>query len=312
MCLLKKFPLITILLLGFFVSSAAGQNYRDQKKLIRLKPNNIMVFGKISDPSGKPVLGATVSLFDPQGAKIIEIIPADDLGEYLFTLEKGKNFGLIIEKEGFFPYYSQFTVPQNPEQEWENNIQLPDGLRNRYTLVYPPGSNEPSNYEALEEVINAMTEFSGLLTWIPDSRDSIFALRTNRIKNKIIEAEIELSRLFVGTPPGSADQFIRLQLINSDSGEGATDEPALKAETNREMLSPDKWTLQFVASRTKLNDSELKGISDYHVFEGKDGYYRYTYGIYNSMEEANNGVAYLKGKGFSQSFAKKIDSLQKL
>jgi len=289
-----------------------GQNYRDQKKLIRLKPNNLLVFGKVLIPSGESISSATVSLFDPSALKIIETIPVDDLGEYLFILEKEKTFGLIIEKEGFFPFYSQFTVPTNFDEEWENLVQLPDGLQNRYKLFYPSRSTTPANTEVLDELLSTLSGFNNLMVWIPDEEDSIFPLRLSRIKDSFLKAGIELHRLFVGSAPGNIDQFIHLQLISEspldDQGGGISQEekPSLHP------LTTDKWTLQFVASKNMLQQSDLKGISDFKLFKGKDGYYRYTYGTYNSKEEADTGKAYLMGKGFNQTFAKKIEDLQKL
>ena len=313
----KPFVVI-IIVAGLLVSSVHGQNYRDQKKLIRLKPNNLMVLGQILTPSGETLSGATVSLFDPPAAKILETIPVDDLGEYMFILEKGKTFGLIVEKEGFFPYYTQFTVPAEPEEEWDNPIQLPLGLQNRYRLIYPPRSTGPSNPEVLEELLNSVSSFESLLVWIPGDPDSVFPLRVSRIKNSFSEAGIEPHRLYIGDTPGSPDQFIHLELINDHSLDVQEDhlnqDDISDTEDDPEggSISPEKWTLQFVASKKKLQASGLKGITSYKVFEGKDGFYRYTYGIYNSREEANSGKAYLKEKGFDQSFAKKIEDLQKL
>jgi len=314
----SKPVIIIIVLLGLLSVSVQGQNYRDQKKLIRLKPNNLLVFGQILTPAGESITGATVSLFDPHGAKILETIPVDDHGEYLFTLEKGKFFGLIIEKEGFFPYYSQFSVPTDLEEEWENEIQLPDGLKNTFKLIYSPKSTGPTNPEVLEELITTLTNFSDLLVWIPDETDSVFPLRVSRIKNSFIETGIESHRLYTGGIPGSPDQFIRLVLFVDNSlaevvGEDIQDDVSLEEDLPaHDPVSADKWTLQFIASKNELQTSGLKGISNYKVYHGKDGYYRYTYGIYSSKEEANSGKAYLKEKGFNQSFAKKIEELQKL
>ncbi len=308
----NKTIIIIIILLGFLASVVQGQNYRDQKKLIRLKPNNLLVFGQILTPSDEPISGASISLFDPPGAKIIETIPVDDLGEFLFTLEKGKTFGLIIEKEGFFPYYSQFTVPTDLEEEWEKSIQLPDGLQNRYKLLFPFKSNDPANPEIINEIANTLSGFSKLEVWIPEEIDSLFPLRINRIKNILLEAGIESHRLYIGIPPGNADQVIHLQMISENTLDDQNDTAGTEENTSEDPVTPDKWTLQFVASKNKLQSSSLKGIINYKVFHGKDGFYRYTYGIYNSKKESEAGKALLKSKGFSQPFAKKIEDLQKL
>ena len=71
----KKSIIFLLVLIGFMSITVHGQNYRDQKKLIRLKPNNILVFGQILDPSGEVINNASISLLDPQRAKILETIP---------------------------------------------------------------------------------------------------------------------------------------------------------------------------------------------------------------------------------------------
>lgn len=311
-------PIIIVsFLLSIFIISAQGQNYRDQKKLIRLKPNNLLVFGQILEASGETISGgATVTLFDPPGAKMVETIPVDDLGEYLFILEKGKTYGLIVEKEGCFPFYSQFVVPTDEEEEWEWPIQLPDQLQNRYELKYPPMATGPSNPETLDSLVTFLSQFSNIQVWIPELSDSIFPLRTSRIKSKFIDAGIESFRIHVGPTPGSADQFVILEFINDNTGvsiEGdPTDEDISEYDSPDDPLPPGKWTLQFLASRRELQSSDLKGIKEFRMFEGKDGYYRYTYGVYDSKEKAQAGQSYLRSKGFSQSMVKKIEDLQKL
>ncbi len=316
--------IILFFLIGILASSVQGQNYRDQKKLIRLKPNNLLVFGQVQSPDGESVTGTSISLFDPSGAKIIETIPVDDLGEYLFTLEKGKTFGLIVEKEGFFPYYTQFTVPRDLDEEWENAINLPEGLKNHYSLFYIDESDSPSNQDVLDELLNALSKYQDLYIWIPEESDTYFSNRSNSIRNSFTEAGIQTHRILAGSPPADVNQFINLRLINENSPEDNLN-PAdtvntedidenIKSEdpVSENDISPNKWTLQFTASKNELSETVLKGLTDYKVFKGKDGYYRYTYGTYNSKEEAGSGKAFLKGKGFSQSFAKKIEDLQKL
>ncbi len=304
-----------IILLAFFCFMAVtvhGQNYRDQKKLIRLKPNNILVFGQILASSGEAINDATISLFDPPGAKILETIPVDDLGEYLFTLEMGKSFGLIIEKDGFFPYYTQFIVPTNLEEEWEYAIQLPKGLINRVELSYNYGSVIPSNQDILEELISTLSSFTDLSVWVPEEPDSIFQLRIAELRNIFLEAGVESYRLFTGESPTDPERFIQLSINSEKKTEGNDSFETDEITDNTPDLSPNKWTLQFIASKKELPNSDLKGLDDFKLFRGKDGYFRYTYGVYNSKEEADAGKAFLKNKGFGQAFAKKIEDLQKL
>ncbi len=308
----KKSIIFLLVLIGFMSITVHGQNYRDQKKLIRLKPNNILVFGQILDPSGEVINNASISLLDPQRAKILETIPVDDLGEYLFTLEKGKSFGLILEKEGLFPYYTQFIVPTNLEEEWEYTIQLPEGLINNIELSYNYDSDIPSNQKALEDLINTLSNFKDLSVWVPEEPDSIFQLRIAELRNTFLEAGIESYRLFTGESPSDPERLIKLRINSEKKPEGSELTETDKIISNKPIISPNKWTLQFVASKKELPESDLKGLGDFKLFRGKDGYFRYTYGVYDSKEDAESGKAFLKKKGFGQAFAKKIEDLQKL
>lgn len=311
---------ILLFLVAFISVNIYGQNYRDQRKLIRLKPNSLLVFGQIETPAEESLTGATISLFNPSSAKIIETIPVDDLGEYLFTLEKGRTFGLIIEKDGLFPYYTQFIVPVDIEKEWEKSIKLPDGLINTYALNYEYGATNPSNTEELENLTSSLVRFNDLSVWVQEDSVAIFQNRIDNLKSIFSEAGIDSYRLLIGAPPTDPDRYIRLRIIGSaapanneiiESETEASEEEAVEDE-EKPAVSPDKWTLQFIASKNELTGKDLKSVEDYKLFKGKDGYYRYTYGIYDSKEDSQAGKSYLRNKGFNQAFAKKIADLQKL
>ena len=62
----------------------------------------------------------------------------------------------------------------------------------------------------------------------------------------------------------------------------------------------------------ELSKGELKNLESTRMFKGKDGYYRYTYGVFNSRQEANQAIPILRNKGFSQAFPKLIGNLKKL
>jgi len=49
-----------------------------------------------------------------------------------------------------------------------------------------------------------------------------------------------------------------------------------------------------------------------HEFRGKDGFYRYTYGSFQTKEEANRKLQLVKNKGFKKPFAKTVGSIKKL
>ena len=301
---------IVFLLIAAVSTGIMAQNYRDQKGLIRLKPNNIMVFGKIQDYTGSKLKSANISIINPQSSRVLETIPIDDLGEYLFTVEKGSVLGLLIEKESYFPYYHEIRIPYDSDREMEYNLHLPDGIRKVYSVVYAPQASMPSNTSLLEELISLLISQSGLSIWIPGQENEIGHSRLVFLDSLLQARGIEQYRLITGSLPGRADQVIQLNFLY--------DRDAIEPQATifgNLIIGGDEdnhWTLQFAASRNKLAERNLKGLQNTRLFEGKDGYYRYTFGNFATRQEANEAISYLQSKGFSQAFPKKIGILKNL
>ncbi len=294
----------------FIPSNSEGQNYRDQMKLVRLNPNNSMVIGRINDYSGDKISEAQISLFDPLNYSIVETIPVDDLGEYLFTIEKGKKIGLLVEKKGYFPYYHEFTIGPDAEDEIEYNLHLPDGIRKEYYLVYTPSGVIPSNTNLMEELISLLINQMSLSIWIPEQENTLGKSRNTFLDSLFQSRGIEKYRLISGSLPGNSDQIVELNfMVDADAPEA---EAAIFESSSSNIENSDKWTLQFSASKNELSERDLKNLDKTQMFKGKDGFYRYTYGIFNTRQEANQAIPILRNKGFSQAFPKLIGNLKKL
>ncbi|MCD6347205.1 MAG: SPOR domain-containing protein [Bacteroidales bacterium] len=269
-----------------------------------------MIYGKILDYTGQKLSSATISIFNPKTFNIEETIPVDDLGEYLFTVEKGSYIGFLVEKDSYFPYYLELKIPLDAENELEKDLYLPDGIRKDYSLVYAPQAEMPSNTDLLEELISLLISQSGLSLWIPSQENPLGKSRLNFIDSLFQARGIEKYRLVSGSLPRNSDQIVQLNFL--------TDQDVSEPEQGIfENLATDQgednlWTLQFSASRNKLTARNLKGLKNTRMFKGKDGYYRYVYGTYSSRQEANQAISYLQSKGFSQAFPKKIGKLKKL
>ncbi|MCK5821213.1 MAG: SPOR domain-containing protein [Bacteroidales bacterium] len=309
---IKRFLIITLLASIYLIvpESTQGQNYREQMKLIRLKPNNVMVFGVINDYTGEKLSGASISLFDPSILITTETIPVDDMGEYLFTIEKGKKIGFLVEKEGYFPYYHELTISLDAEDEYEYKLHLPDGIRKTYSLIYTSDGTIPSNNDLLEELISLLINQTGLSIWMPVQENPLGKSRITFLDSLFLSRGIEDYRLISGSLPGDTDQIVELNFM-TDTEAKETDASVFEGKS---MVSDkdDKWTLQFSASRSELSVKGLKNLKDTRMFKGKDGYYRYTYGVFNSRQEANQAISFLHDKGFSQAFPKLIGNLKKL
>lgn len=287
-----------------------GQNYRDQMNLIRLKPNNVLVIGKIHDYNGDKISGAKISLIDPSLLSTLETIPVDDLGYYLFTLQKGKKFGFLVEKKSYFPYYHELTIPLDIEDEYEYNLHLPDGIRKEYSLVYTSEGTVPSNNNLLEELISLLINQTGLSIWMPAQQNPTGNSRNSFLDSLFQSRGIEGYRLISGSLPGNADHIVILNFITDPEAREADVSDFGGSAENTD--NNDKWTLQFSASRNELSDRVLKDLDEVRTFKGKDGFFRYTYGKFKTRQEANKAIPLLKSKGFSQAFPKLVSNLKKL
>lgn len=288
--------------------SVMAQNYRDQRILIRLNPGYCMLFGKITDYDGNKLSRAEISVYDPTTFVITETIPVDDSGEYLFTLRKGTEHGLLISKSGYFSYYHVVVIPPDAPDEFVYPLQLPDGIRKDYTLIYPPDGRIPANTGILEELISLLINQTSLNLWMPDQENLLGKSRIQFIDSLSQARGVEKYRLVSGSLPVNKDQIVQLNFETDPDAE-------MLATYNTEgqaVPQDQKWTLQFAASKSKLSQKDLNGLKDYTIYEGKDGFYRYTYGVYNTRQQTSEGIAVLKSKGFSQAFPKQIGNLKTL
>ena len=74
----------------------------------------------------------------------------------------------------------------------------------------------------------------------------------------------------------------------------------------------ETWTIQITASKKSIDTKTFTGLKPVLEFKGKDGFYRYTYGTFNSRDEAAARISFVRQKGYKQAFAKTIGSIRKL
>ncbi len=305
-------PAISILLfiLGLILTPlVSAQDFREEFKLIRPKPGHTRLMGKISMPAEESRRQTEVSLFDPQLLRIEESILADDFSYYLFTVKTGKTYGLIIETEGFFPYYSLVIVPDQPADDVVNHhINLGDHLRNRYHLYFTPLDTILGTHSgnALQQIIRLLTNQLDMLVWFNPQGDSLDPVRINQLSSEMVMNGIDASRIMAGPRPEQNGKLIELIL---KTGVDSAYIPEIRLQHE---LGSDSWTIQFMASRKEVEESAFKGLDPVFVFRGKDGYFRYTYGDYKTSNAAESALRQVRAKGFRQSFVKKASELSKL
>jgi GT2 family glycosyltransferase len=305
---------ITVALALFFglsllTQEAHGQDFKDQLFLIRPLPDNCLVYGTLTQPDGTPLPDVQVSLIDPSTHEMPEKILTDRNAWYLFSVKKGTPYGLLIEKEGYFPYYVQTTVPSDfADNRMEKNLILPDDLKNSFSLYYPNDDLIPGEKSKIliTQIIDLMKKQPILSAWFDPEGDSLDFARINQLTTQFMDSGIDVSRLLTGPEPDSTVTHIRI-VINI----GPENTELIQA-TPDALPPDDAWTIQFVAARSPMNRNSFKDLEPVYEFKGKDGFYRYGYGNFKTRAEANKKLSFVKKKGFSKAFAKTVASIKKL
>jgi O-antigen biosynthesis protein len=301
--------LITLLATLTLFSQAQGQDFRDQINMIRPLPDNCLIYGTLSLPGDRLLPDIRVSLLDTRTHEVKESIMTDRNAWYLFSVKKGYPYGLIIEKDGFFPYYLENTISlSQAENRMEINLVIPDDLKNDFSLFYPDAGTilGDMSRQLLAQLSSMLKRQPTLNAWFDPQGDSLDFVRINNLTTLLIEEGVSISRLKTGTQPDAAETYIRIE-INT----GPENAELLQTST-KEQLSEDLWTIQFAASKTPQSKKSFKGLDPVHEFQGKDGFYRYAYGTFKSREEANRKLAFVKKKGFSKPFAKSVGAIKNL
>ncbi|MBW6483250.1 MAG: OmpA family protein [Vicingaceae bacterium] len=96
------------------------------EKTIEGGKNITILKGIIRDDKTKLPLGASIELIDVEANISLATFESNEsTGKYLVTLPSGKNYGLIVRKEGYLFHSENFNIPATAAyQEVEKNIDL--------------------------------------------------------------------------------------------------------------------------------------------------------------------------------------------
>ncbi len=304
-----RFLLLISLLLWTAVPRAASQDFKDQINMIRPLPDNSLVFGTIAYQNKELLPDIQISLINLKTHQITETLRTDRNAWYLFSVKKGFPYGLLIEKPGYFPYYTENIIPFDfQENRLEKNLILPDDLKNEFSLYYPADDTalgEKSNV-LLTQLIQLMQKQPRLNIWFDPQGDSLDFTRVNSLTAGFMRNGISVSRLISGKQPDSTSTFLTIQIITGPEN------AVLMQTAGAELPDDESWTIQFSASKSPLGEKSFKGLDQVNEFKGKDGFYRYTYGSYKTQAEANRKLQIVKKKGFNKAFSKNVGSIRKL
>ncbi len=301
--------LFTLLLTLMLFSGASAQDYQEQMKLIRPRPENCLVYGPVNHSENIAATDAQISLINPLSHLIIETIPADRNGWYLFSVKKGTVHGLLIETPGFFPYYSEFLIPIDHEEPAFNRpVFLPNNLRNRYTICFVPQDTllEDDSNTLVNQLGDLLGTDPSLVLWFNPQGDDLDPVRINQLTGRLVNRGISVSRVRSGVNPPPVDTMIEVRII--------TDRHDMESLVNMKPEEPSEgsWTIQFAASKSSVSLKKFKGLEPVFEFKGKDGFYRYTFGNFPNKDAATAKLPFVKGKGYSQAFVKTVSSIKKL
>ncbi len=304
-----KHILLLLLLLTALVPESIGQDFKEQINMIRPLPGNCLVYGILSTQRQEPLPDIRVSLINTRTHEIAEIIKTDRNAWYLFSVAKGSPYGLLIEKDGYFPYYTESTIPlDSTGTRMERNIRVPDDLKNDFSLYYPSSETVlgEKSKELFGQLITLLKKHPSLSAWFDPQGDSLDFARINLLTAELVHNGVKMKQILSGAQSDDTETYIRIE-INTGT------ENAVLMEPVEGDLPPDElWTIQFSASKTSLSKKSFKGLDPVHEFKGKDGFYRYTYGSFKSKDEATRKLTLVKKKGFSKAFAKTVGSIKKL
>ncbi len=69
--------------------------------------------------------------------------------------------------------------------------------------------------------------------------------------------------------------------------------------------SAEIYTIQLMAIKREINTSYFKGLSGIKISHGDDGFYRYTLGEFNTLQDAQQELESISANGYPNSFIKK-------
>lgn len=277
--------------------------------MLRPRPENCLLFGPVTYSNQAPLIGASVSLIDPASHKVLEKIPTDKKGWYLFSVRKGKIQALLVETAGFFPYYFEITVPVDyQEQSFNHPVTVSEDLRQEYFLVFAAGDTvlDEGSTTVVNQLALRLKKDPALSIWFNPQGESFDPVRINQVTGRFRNEGIPVSRILTGTRPETFDTIIEVR-IGSRTGDQGAGGTVIKGD-----MPDETWTIQFTASKKRIDVKTFTGLKPVYEFKGKDGFYRYTYGSFLSREDASNKIAFVREKGFKQAFTKTVGSIKKL
>ncbi len=145
-----------------------------------------LVKGKVLDKSGKPI-EAVVEIIDNETGKVIYRVKTNSAtGEYMVSLPAGKNYAMVIRKEGYMFQSQNFNlVTENKYQEVNDTVVMTSikkesktELRNIF-FDYNKATLKPESYPELNRLVNFLKQHPDIKIEISGHTDTLGTLEYN-------------------------------------------------------------------------------------------------------------------------------------
>lgn len=136
------------------------------EKIVSNGPKMTILKGVISDEQTKQPLEAQIELIDNTKNEVIAIFKSNSTtGKYLVSLPSGKNYAIVVKKEGYLFHSENFDLPATADfQEVEKNIELKKidigksiVLRNIF-FDFDKATIRPESANELDRLIKLLTD----------------------------------------------------------------------------------------------------------------------------------------------------------
>ncbi len=146
----------------------------------------VLVKGRVVDKSGKPVEAEVVIVDNETGKVLYKVKTNSATGEYIVSLPKGKNYAVVIRKEGYLFSSENFDlVNEDTYKEVEKTVVLEDissqsttQLRNIF-FDYDRANLKPESYPELNRLVDFLKKHPQVKIEIAGHTDSIGTLEYN-------------------------------------------------------------------------------------------------------------------------------------
>jgi len=230
------------------------------------------------------------------------------------SLQRAKSVADYIITKGIDPnrfitqgFGDVFSIARNTNSDGSDNPEGRHFNRRAEIRILNPGT---------VQVINEDMLIPENLKIRDNYRYYICLLESNsRVKNSNWPHEIDTTQITVsdidshylyryGEPAPKLEALTSLKKVNSAIPEAfiLPEKYFMNFSQKPQFSKNEKYTIQLAALKRMINISNFPNLGQIEIHEGKDGLNRYSWGIFNSIGEADSKLISIKEKGYKDAF----------